>query len=215
MNTTTIGIDVAKSAFQVSQAARSGQIVERKRLSRAQFQRFLAQQPPAEIVMGACATAHDWARRAHEHGHDVALLPAMRKYSQRRSKGERPAKINQHPALLGSPLRPASQGAARLLRCVCGPSGDRPPASAVGLLCRKRSLRLERSGSHHSGVNTESIDDQLGGRDIARRSHSRHVVRSYRANLVYRKRKKRLCSARTRNEFDLNGFVAVDLHHRA
>jgi hypothetical protein len=34
MNTTTIGVDVAKSAFQLSLAARSGRILERRRLCR-------------------------------------------------------------------------------------------------------------------------------------------------------------------------------------
>lgn len=77
MNATTIGVDLSKSVFQVSLANAAGRIVERKRLSRAQYQRFLAEQPPAEIVTEACATAHHWARTAREFGHDATLLHAQ------------------------------------------------------------------------------------------------------------------------------------------
>ena len=63
--------------FQLSLANRAGRVVERKRLSRAQYQRFLAEQPPAEIVMEACATAHHWARTARRHGHEPYLLHAQ------------------------------------------------------------------------------------------------------------------------------------------
>lgn len=74
MNTTTISVDIAKSVFQVALANRSGRIVERKRLSRTQFQRLLAQQPQAEIIMEACATSHHWARTARGYGHQPRLL---------------------------------------------------------------------------------------------------------------------------------------------
>ena len=40
MNTTTIGVDLAKSVFQVSVANQVGRIVSRKRFSRSQFDRF-------------------------------------------------------------------------------------------------------------------------------------------------------------------------------
>ena len=77
MNTTTIGVDIAKSVFQVSMANSAGRIIDRKRLSRAQFQRFLAEQPKAALVMEACATSHHWARTAQGHGHQPRLLHAQ------------------------------------------------------------------------------------------------------------------------------------------
>jgi transposase len=77
MNATSIGVDLSKSVFQVSIANAAGRIVERKRLSRAQYQRFLAEQPVAEIVTEACATAHHWARTARAFGHDATLLHAQ------------------------------------------------------------------------------------------------------------------------------------------
>ena len=77
MNATSIGVDLSKSVFQVSLSNAAGRVVERKRLSRAQYERFLLQQPPAEIVMEACVTAHHWARTARAHGHDACLLHAQ------------------------------------------------------------------------------------------------------------------------------------------
>ena len=43
---TIIGIDLAKNVFQVHGAAADGSIVFRKKLSRPQFPRFMADQPP-------------------------------------------------------------------------------------------------------------------------------------------------------------------------
>lgn len=77
MNTTTIGVDVAKSVFQVSLANRAGRVLSRKRLSRSSFQRFLAEQPEADIILEACATAHHWARTAQGYGHHPQLLHAQ------------------------------------------------------------------------------------------------------------------------------------------
>ncbi len=85
MNATSIGVDLSKSVFQLSLANAAGRIVEQRRLSRAQYQRFLAEQPVSEIVMEACATAHHWARTARSHGHDPYLLHAkyVRPYVRR------------------------------------------------------------------------------------------------------------------------------------
>ena len=77
MNATTIGVDLSKSVFRLSFANAAGRIVERRRLSRAQYERFLAEQPLVEIVTEACATAHHWARTARAFGHDATLLHAQ------------------------------------------------------------------------------------------------------------------------------------------
>lgn len=77
MNATTVGVDLSKSVFQLSLADRAGHIVERKRLSRHQYERFLIEYPRVEIVMEACATAQHWARTARQHGHEPYLLHAQ------------------------------------------------------------------------------------------------------------------------------------------
>ena len=72
---TTIGVDVAESVFEVAVSNRPGRIVKRHRLSRGQFARFLATRAPATVVMEACGMAHFWGRQAVASGHRVVLLP--------------------------------------------------------------------------------------------------------------------------------------------
>lgn len=85
MKCTTIAVDLSKSVFQISLADREHRIVDRRRLSRAQFSRFLATSEPVRLVMQACSTAHYWSRVAIQHGHRVKLLHAhyVRPYVRR------------------------------------------------------------------------------------------------------------------------------------
>ena len=46
----------------------------RKKLSRPQFARFMAEQPPCLVAMEACASAHHWAREMSRYGHEVRLI---------------------------------------------------------------------------------------------------------------------------------------------
>ena len=70
---TMIGIDLAKSVFQVHGASMLGQLKFRKKLSRVQFRKFMAEHPVATVVMEACGSAHYWAREMAKHGHEVKL----------------------------------------------------------------------------------------------------------------------------------------------
>ena len=85
MERTLIAVDLAKSVFEIAVSQRPGRVCERKRLSRQQFSRFLAERAPATVVMEACGTAHFWGRQADARGHRVVLLPphAVRPYVQR------------------------------------------------------------------------------------------------------------------------------------
>ncbi len=58
----TIGLDVAKSVFQVHAVDRDGAVVMRRALRRSQLRVFFAQLQPCLIGIEACATAHYWAR---------------------------------------------------------------------------------------------------------------------------------------------------------
>jgi transposase len=82
MQSTTIAVDLAKSVFEVALSRRAGRVSQRRRLSRGQFARFLAERAPATVVMEACGTAHYWGRQAQARGHRVVLLPphAVRPY---------------------------------------------------------------------------------------------------------------------------------------
>lgn len=69
-----IGVDPAKSVFQVHGASLSGQVRFRKKLSRPQFMRFMAEHPPAMVVIEACGGASYWARELGKIGHEVRLI---------------------------------------------------------------------------------------------------------------------------------------------
>jgi transposase len=90
----TIAVDLAKSIFEVAVSERPGRIREQHRLTRPQFERFIAMRPAATIVMEACATAHFWGRHAEAHGHRPILLPphAVRPYVLRNKTDRSDAK---------------------------------------------------------------------------------------------------------------------------
>jgi transposase len=71
----TIGLDLAKTVFQVHGADASGAVVFRKKLRRVQVLSFLAAQPPCTVAMEACGSAHHWAREIGRLGHRVRLIP--------------------------------------------------------------------------------------------------------------------------------------------
>ena len=71
---TIIGVDLAKNVFQLHGAASNGSVVFRKKLSRPQFARFMAEQSPCLVAMEVCASAHHWAREISRHGHEVRLI---------------------------------------------------------------------------------------------------------------------------------------------
>jgi transposase len=75
MSITTVAIDLAKSVFELAAADETGKVVERRRLSRTQLERYFENRGQVHVVMEACGTAHHWARRFGERGMRVSLLP--------------------------------------------------------------------------------------------------------------------------------------------
>ncbi|HZT89802.1 MAG TPA: IS110 family transposase [Stellaceae bacterium] len=71
-----IGLDIAKSVFQVHGEDAGGRMVLQKRLRRSQVKEFFATLPPARIGIEACGSAHYWARELSALGHEVRLIPA-------------------------------------------------------------------------------------------------------------------------------------------
>ena len=74
MNITTIGIDLAKSVFQVHGVDDCGRAALRRTLKRADVVRFFANRPPCLVGMEACGGAHFWARTLSGLGHTVKLM---------------------------------------------------------------------------------------------------------------------------------------------
>jgi transposase len=75
MEIRTLGIDLAKSVFQLHGVDEEGVIAVRKKLRRAAVLDFLRTLPPCLIGMEACASSHHWAREIAALGHEVRLIP--------------------------------------------------------------------------------------------------------------------------------------------
>ena len=90
MSSVTIAVDLAKNVFELAVSPHPGKISERKRLSRAQFERFWADCAPCRVVVEACASSHYWGRRLRTMGFEVVLIPPsyVRPYV-RRNKTDR------------------------------------------------------------------------------------------------------------------------------
>lgn len=72
-----IGLDLAKSVFQVHGIDAEGQNVLRRRLSRGQVLKLFEKLPACLVGMEACASSHYWARELATLGHEVKLMPAQ------------------------------------------------------------------------------------------------------------------------------------------
>src|SRR5882757_1575652 len=72
---TTIGLDIAKSVFQVHGVDAAGQVVVRRQLKRRYVLAFFQKLPPCLIGIEACASSHYWSRELRALGHTVRLMP--------------------------------------------------------------------------------------------------------------------------------------------
>jgi transposase len=72
---TTIGLDIAKSVFQVHGVDAAGQVVIRRQLKRRYVLAFFEKLPPCLVGIEACASSHYWSRELQTLGHTVRLMP--------------------------------------------------------------------------------------------------------------------------------------------
>src|SRR5271165_5568450 len=72
---TTIGLDIAKSVFQVHGIDGQGQVVFRRQLKRRYVLAFFQRLPPCLVGIEACASSHHWSRELQALGHTVRLMP--------------------------------------------------------------------------------------------------------------------------------------------
>jgi transposase len=70
-----IGVDLAKNIMQLHGVDAAERVVVRKSVSRGKFLAWFVNREPCVIAMEACSSAHFWARRLREMGHDVRLIP--------------------------------------------------------------------------------------------------------------------------------------------
>jgi transposase len=72
---TTIGLDIAKSVFQVHGVDAEGNIIIRRQLKRRYVLAFFQKLPPCLVGIEACASSHHWSRELRALGHRVRLMP--------------------------------------------------------------------------------------------------------------------------------------------
>jgi len=71
----TIGLDLAKSVFQVHGIGGDGNVVVRRALRRSQVLDFFRGIDPCLVGIEACASSHYWANAIGQLGHKVRMMP--------------------------------------------------------------------------------------------------------------------------------------------
>lgn len=110
-----MGIDIAKSSFQLHGNDERGKSVEKKTLRRQQLETYIAGLPPCTIAMEACASAHYWASRFSGHGHRVRLIapqfvkPFVKGNKNDRADAEAIAEAASRPSMRFVPLKTMEQ----------------------------------------------------------------------------------------------------------
>lgn len=119
MNAITIGLDIAKSVFQVHGEDATGKVVFQKRLRRTQVEPFFAKLAPAVVGLEACGSAHHWGRTLQALGHEVRLIPAayVQPFVKRNKTDARDAEAIcvavRRPDMRFVPIKSIEQQAAR------------------------------------------------------------------------------------------------------
>jgi transposase len=72
---TTIGLDIAKSVFQIHGVDAAGNVLIRRQLKRRHVLTFFQKLPTCVVGIEACATSHHWSRELKAMGHTVRLMP--------------------------------------------------------------------------------------------------------------------------------------------
>ena len=99
---TTIGLDIAKSVFQVHGIDAEGKVVIRRQLKRRYVLAFFQKLAPCLVGIEACASSHHWSRELKGLGHTVRLMPpAYVKPYVKRQKNDMP--LMQRPSARQSP----------------------------------------------------------------------------------------------------------------
>src|SRR5262245_36796344 len=72
---TTIGLDIAKSVFQIHGVDAAGNVIVRRKFKRRYVLSFFQKLPPCLVGIEACASSHHWSRELQALGHTVRLMP--------------------------------------------------------------------------------------------------------------------------------------------
>ena len=98
---TTIGLDIAKSVFQVHGVDAAGQVLIRRQLKRRVVLGFFQKLPVCLVGIEACASSHYWSRELQALGHSVRLMPPA--YVKPTSSVRRMTWLTRRPSVRLSP----------------------------------------------------------------------------------------------------------------
>jgi len=117
----TIGLDIAKSVFQVHGVDTEGKVVVRQQLKRGRVVPFFRKLPPCVVGIEACASSHHWARELQALGHTVRLMPPayVKPYVKRQKNdaadAEAICEAVQRPNMRFVPIKTSDQQAGLML----------------------------------------------------------------------------------------------------
>jgi transposase len=117
----TIGLDIAKSVFQLHGIDAGGQVVIRQQVKRRRVLAFFQKLPACVVGIEACASAHYWGRELTALGHDVRLMPPayVKPYVKRQkndaSDAEAICEAVQRPSMRFVPIKAPEQQAGLVL----------------------------------------------------------------------------------------------------
>jgi transposase len=119
----TVGLDLAKSIFQLHGADVKGAVVFRKKLRRDRLLVFFSALPHCLVAMEACASAHHWAREIGMFGREVRLIPPayvkpfVKRQKNDMADAEAICEAAQRPTMrFVQPKTAEDQGAAAIFR---------------------------------------------------------------------------------------------------
>ena len=156
-----IGLDIAKTVFQIHGIDEAGLPVLRRKLRRSEVLQVFGRLQPALVGIEACQTAHYWAREIAALGHEVKLMPPqfVKPYvkSQKNDAADAEAicEAVQRPTMRFVPIKTADQQAVLLLH------------RTRDLLIRQRSSLISAIRSHFAefgvvaGARIRNIDRLL------------------------------------------------------
>lgn len=151
---TMIGVDLAKNVFQLHGADMRGELKFRKKLSRAQFFKFMSEQPDCVVVFEACGSAHYWAREIRRMGHQVKMIapqyvkPFVKRQKNDAADAEAIVVAAQRPEMRF--VEPKSE--EQVARTVLFRSRDRLVRQRTEQICALRSILYEQGQVFPTGV---------------------------------------------------------------
>lgn len=118
----TVGLDLAKSVFQIHAIDDEGVVITRRTLRRSQVLEYFQKLSPCLVALEACASAQYWARAIIALGHTVKMIPPIyvKAYVKRSKTDAADAEVTVRPsrgrpcALV--PTKTADQQAAGMIR---------------------------------------------------------------------------------------------------